>query len=204
MAKGKLRKGKQGGSLGHDTGVVRVIGGAWRSRRISFPANQQIRPTPDRVRETLFNWLGQNLDGWCCLDLFAGAGALGFEAASRGASRVTLVDNNARVVDALANSKRLLGADQVNVVKADALEFLSRDGNTYDLVFLDPPFSNGPPVKIMSILAKKAKAGAMVYFESAEIFLPVTDWRIVKQGRAGMVHFQLLQLVESPIPMDSK
>jgi 16S rRNA (guanine966-N2)-methyltransferase len=180
-----------------DVGVVRIIGGEWRSRRISFPAAEQIRPTPDRVRETLFNWLGQELDGLSCVDLFAGSGALGLEAASRGAARVTLVDNNPRVVAALMASKRMLGADQVSVVKADALEFLLRDQSVFDLVFVDPPFADGPPVALMTSLIKRLTIGAMVYYEGGQKYEAPPGLRLLKQGRAGMVHFHLLQIAET-------
>ncbi|MSQ53545.1 MAG: 16S rRNA (guanine(966)-N(2))-methyltransferase RsmD [Betaproteobacteria bacterium] len=175
-------------------GAVRIIGGEWRSRRITFPATEQIRPTPDRVRETLFNWLGQQLQGMSCLDLFAGSGALGLEAASRGAARVTLVDKNPRIAAALQDSKRMLGADQVNVVKADALEFLKRDQSIYDLVFVDPPFADGPPAGLMRALAGRLSGTAMVYYECGQAYEPPSAWRILKQGRAGLVHFHLLQV----------
>ncbi len=103
---------------------VRIIGGAWRSRLIAFPAAKDLRPTPDRVRETLFNWLGQDLTGKACLDLFAGSGALGFEAASRGAQRVAMVERDPVVFKALAANRSRLRADAVELTKSDALEFL--------------------------------------------------------------------------------
>ena len=105
---------------------VRIIAGKWRSRVVRFPAAAQLRPTPDRVRETLFNWLGQNLDGLACLDLFAGSGALGLEASSRGARRVVMVESDPKVAAALRESARSLGAEGVDVVTAEALaEFKS-------------------------------------------------------------------------------
>src|SRR5215470_10705650 len=115
---------------------VRVIGGQWRSRLLRFPAAPGLRPTPDRVRETLFNWLGQDLSGLACLDLFAGSGALGFEAASRGARPVILVERDRRVAESLQASARTLQADEpgteaVEVVRADALEFLQYDRRSY-------------------------------------------------------------------------
>ena len=106
------------------TGELRIIGGAWRSRRIRFPDRPGLRPTPDRVRETLFNWLGQDLTGRDCLDLYAGSGALGFEAASRGARRVVMVERDAAALRALQANRALLDAAAVAVVCADALEFL--------------------------------------------------------------------------------
>src|ERR1700682_2440780 len=119
---------------------VRIIGGQWRSRLIKFPPAAQLRPTPDRVRETLFNWLGQRLDGLTCLDLFAGSGALGFEAASRGAARVVMVENDRQAFGALGGYKDLLRATQVELVFGDALDYLRRSKEAFDVVFLDPPF----------------------------------------------------------------
>lgn len=130
-----------------------------------------------------------------CVDLFAGSGALGLEAASRGAARVTLVDKNPRIVAALLDSKRMLGAGQVNVVNADALEFLAQDRSVFDLVFVDPPFAEGPPVAIMSALTGRLAVGAMVYYEGGQLFEAPSGWRKLKQGRAGIVHFHLLQVV---------
>src|SRR6187455_2229263 len=113
---------------------VRIIAGAWRSRLVHFPDAPGLRPTPDRVRETLFNWLGQWLNGMACLDLFAGSGALGFEAASRGASRVVMVENDRVAFDALQRSRELLGVEQVELVHEDALAFLSRTQESFDIV----------------------------------------------------------------------
>ena len=154
----------------------------------------QIRPTPDRVRETLFNWLGQQLTGLSCLDLFAGSGALGLEAASRGAAGVTLVEKHPRIVVALRDSVRLLDANQVSVVHADALEFLSQDRTSYDVVFIDPPYADGPPVAVMEHLSQRLAAGARVYVEGDRKFEPPQGWRTLRQDRAGVVHFHLLQV----------
>src|SRR6267142_6647216 len=122
---------------------VRIIGGQWRSRIVKFPPAAQLRPTPDRVRETLFNWLGQRVDGLSCLDLFAGSGALGFEALSRGASRVVMVDSDRAIAAALRDSARELGAAGAEVVQRDALEFLGAGGEKFDLAFVDPPYASG-------------------------------------------------------------
>ena len=174
---------------------IRIIGGEWRSRRVKFSAEEQIRPTPDRVRETLFNWLGQQLDGLSCVDLFAGSGALGLEAASRGAANVTLVERNPRVVSSLQESIRVFGSSRIKVIRADALEFLRRDESVYDLAFLDPPFGEALTGDFMMELGKRLSFGAKVYYECGLQFEPPSDWRIFKQGRAGRVHFHLLQVV---------
>jgi 16S rRNA (guanine(966)-N(2))-methyltransferase RsmD len=114
---------------------VRIVGGQWRSRRIRFTPRSELRPTPDRVRETLFNWLGQDLTGLTCLDLFAGSGALGFEAASRGAAQVVMVERDRTAVASLDTNLKLLGARQVELIRGDALEFLRGDRRQYDVIF---------------------------------------------------------------------
>src|SRR5690349_22897017 len=121
-------------------GQIRIIAGAFRGRRIRVAARPGLRPTPDRVRETLFNWLGQSLDGESCLDLFAGSGALGFEAASRGAARVVMVESDRAAFTALQAARETIGARAVELVHAEALAYLSRVRERFDVVFLDPPF----------------------------------------------------------------
>jgi len=172
---------------------VRIIGGAWRSRLISFPSHRDLRPTPDRVRETLFNWLGQDLTGKTCLDLFAGSGALGFEAASRGARRVVMVERDAQTVRALGASRDALQAAAVELKRADALEFL-RDGvDVYDVVFLDPPFRAELWPRLAPLLPRLLAPEAMVYYESAVRPALAPDWVVHRQGQAGQVRFQLLK-----------
>jgi 16S rRNA (guanine966-N2)-methyltransferase len=182
---------------------VRIIGGQWRSRLLRFPDAPGLRPTPDRVRETLFNWLGQDLSATQCLDLYAGSGALGFEAASRGARRVVLVERERRTVQALQASAQALQAASVEVVHADALEFLQRrppaDGlGGYDVVFLDPPYAFWQQHQeagsgLLSTLAGYLAPGARVFLESPA-FAPLPDgWRALKRDRAGAVHYQLLE-----------
>ena len=191
--KSSISRNGASGSQRLSAGAVRIIGGEWRRRRIAFPGVEHLRPTPDRVRETLFNWLGQRLAGLRCLDLFAGSGALGFEAASRGGALVTLVEKDRRVVAALHESIRQLGANQVRVVQADALEFLKRDASTYELVFVDPPFADGPPIGLFEAILPRLAEGARVYVESDHKFEAPHGWRLLRHDRAGMVHFHLLQ-----------
>ena len=171
---------------------VRIIGGEWRSRSIAFPPRPDLRPTPDRVRETLFNWLGQDLSGRACLDLFAGSGALGFEAASRGAQRVVMVERDPAIFRALAANRVHLRADAVELEKSDALEFLRHDGRLYDVVFLDPPFGAGYWPRLASLLPQRLAPGAMVYHESGARLEPADGWGVWKEGRAGQVNYQLL------------
>lgn len=172
---------------------VRIIGGAWRSRQIAFPPAKDLRPTPDRVRETLFNWLGQDLAGKSCLDLFAGSGALGFEAASRGAQRVAMVERDPVVFKALAANRSLLRADAVELTKSDALEFLRADGGVYDVVFLDPPFDAGYWPRVATLLPPRLAPGAMVYYECGVPTRPMPGWEVWKESRAGQVRYQLLR-----------
>ena len=175
---------------------MRIIGGAWRSRQIAFPPKKDLRPTPDRVRETLFNWLGQDLTGAVCLDLFAGSGALGFEAASRGARRVVMVERDPAIVRSLAAAREKLGAAAVQLVGADALEFLRGDDGIYDVVFLDPPFAAGYWPRLAPLLPQRLAPEGMVYHESAHGFEAPVDWEIRKHGRAGKVSYQLLGRIQ--------
>ena len=171
---------------------MRIVGGAWRSRRIRFTPRADLRPTPDRVRETLFNWLGQDLTGRACLDLFAGSGALGFEAASRGATRVVMVERDAAVYAALEKNKEVLGASQVEVARADALEFVRRNTGQYDVIFLDPPFSSDYRERLIPLLPPRLAPEARVYCESGARMEWPAGWRVRKEGRAGNVVYQLV------------
>lgn len=172
---------------------VRIIGGAWRSRIIRFASREDLRPTPDRVRETLFNWLGQDLTGKCCLDLFAGSGALGFEAASRGAAKVLMVERDKVVYRTLQENARLLDAGTVELRCADALEFLRLDTGRYDVVFLDPPFRMDVLPQVLQLLAPRLADGAFVHVEAAQPRNVGAAWECVRSGRAGAVSHQLLK-----------
>ena len=154
-----------------------------------MPDRPDLRPTPDRVRETLFNWLGQSLDGLACLDLFAGSGALGFEAASRGAARVVLVEQDRAVFELLNKTRDEIGVKQVEVVLEDAFAYLKRMRDGFDVVFLDPPFrQNALPAVFRQL---KGAPGMRVYVESGEPFAPGEPWRELKRARAGQVSYQL-------------
>ena len=172
---------------------VRIIGGELRSRMISFPDAEGLRPTPDRVRETLFNWLGQTLYGRTCLDLFAGSGALGFEAASRGAERVVMVETNRTALRALQDNIDKLGCANVSVHGQDALEFVSRDAQQYDVIFLDPPFQSDYLPKLLTVLPQRLNEKGVVYVESGAAITVPPPWQIIKSGKAGQVHYQLLR-----------
>jgi 16S rRNA (guanine(966)-N(2))-methyltransferase RsmD len=175
---------------------VRIVGGEWRSRRIRFTPRAELRPTPDRVRETLFNWLGQDLTGLSCLDLFAGSGALGFEAASRGAARVVMVERDRVAFQALQANLKVLGGSQVELVRADALEFVRRDRGQYDVIFLDPPFSAAYGAALFAQLAPRMASRASLYYESAARTVWPAGWEVCKEGRAGQVVFQLVKRIQ--------
>ena len=175
---------------------VRIIAGKWRSRIVHFPATAELRPTPDRVRETLFNWLGQRLDGLACLDLFAGSGALGFEALSRGARRVVMVESDRKVAAALRESARALDAAGVEVVNADALAWLARADERFDVAFVDPPYASGLAAPALAALASRLNPGARVYAESAQPLELPANWRVLREDRAGAVRYALYQLAE--------
>jgi 16S rRNA (guanine966-N2)-methyltransferase len=172
---------------------VRIVGGVWRSRRIRFAPRDGLRPTPDRVRETLFNWLGQDLTGLTCLDLFAGSGALGFEAASRGAGRVVMVERDRAAYAALERNKDILAAHHVEVARGDALEFLRHDRAEYDVIFLDPPFGAGYGERLLPLLPPRLAPRGWVYYESGERMDWPDGWAVQKKGHAGQVLFQLVK-----------
>jgi 16S rRNA (guanine966-N2)-methyltransferase len=177
--------------------VIRIIGGAWRGRRFRFADVPDIRPTPDRVRETLFNWLGSRVIGARCLDLFAGSGALGLEALSRGAASAVLLDQNTIVTRALVALIAELNAQGARVEREDALRFLSRGApERFDIVFLDPPFAAGLLAKVAGLLEQKGwlAPDALLYVESAarDPLPPLPEnWQLLKAKKAGEVGYHL-------------
>jgi 16S rRNA (guanine966-N2)-methyltransferase len=180
-------------------GRVRIIGGEHRGRRIAVADRPGLRPTPDRVRETLFNWLGQRLDGLACLDLFAGSGALGFEAASRGAARVVMVENDRTAFLALEEIKDLLAAKSVEIHFGDALEYLGRAEDRFDVVFLDPPFGQNALAAALERLPARLAPGARVYVEAPAPLELSQPWCELRRARAGQVSYQLLEMrLEQP------
>ena len=192
MRKAKAAPARQAG------GKLRIIGGQWRGRHLPFPAVPGLRPTGDRVRETLFNWLMPYLPGARCLDLFAGSGALGLEALSRGAAHVDFVDSSDAVSRMLREQVAVLGsADRAEIHRSDALTWLGSATGTYDIVFLDPPFSAGLLGDCSTALvdAGVLSPGALVYREypSGESPALPAGWSEHRGKRAGDVFFQLLR-----------
>jgi 16S rRNA (guanine966-N2)-methyltransferase len=176
--------------------TLRIIGGDWRGRRIRFPGQGGIRPTPDRVRETLFNWLMAKVPGSRCLDLFAGSGALGLEALSRGAAHVTFVERDRENAAKLRETATLLAPGRATVMEADALAWLEGPPQAFDIVFLDPPFAAGILAESMRRLDARGflAPGAFVYVEMPASAGPAplpAGWHLHRTGRAGAVGYHL-------------
>lgn len=186
---------------------VRIIGGQWKRSVLPVPVSAGLRPTPSRVRETLFNWLGQDLSGWRVLDAFAGSGALGFEAASRGAEDVLLLEREPGLVRSLQATQAKLKATQVRVMQADAISWMrqARQAGLFDLVFLDPPFDEGLFWAALEGALNCVPDGGWIYLESPALLqqLPEADQHAQliaqlaphRQGQAGAVHFHLFRRV---------
>lgn len=174
---------------------LRIIGGQWRSRKLRFDALPGVRPTPDRVRETLFNWLQPWVSGSRCLDLYAGSGILGFEALSRGAHSVVFVDEQAKVVARLRDQMKALDTESAEVVRSRASDWLTQEGLIFDLVFVDPPFNQGLVTEILERVITHCSASARIYVESEKRLdancLPA-GWVIEKSNKAARVYFHLL------------
>lgn len=172
---------------------VRIGGGVWRSRLLRFPDLPGLRPTPDRVRQTVFNWLGQDMSGLACLDLFAGTGVMGFEALSRGAAQAVLVERAAPACRALQENRELLHAEAAQIMHIDALQFLQQNRQRFDVVFLDPPYHQDWLAKLLPLIHGHLAEQGRLYVEAE---FPITDgdgWRVLKHGKAGNVFFHLLE-----------
>lgn len=177
-------------------GRFRIIGGEWRSRRLPVPAGAEVRPTPDRVRETVFNWLAPVIEGARCLDLYAGSGALGLEALSRGAARVVFVDRAPQVCRQLRSNLDLLGCARAEVLCMDAMSCLAGRVSPYDVVFVDPPYRQGLLDPLLSRLAAQGwvVAGGRVYLEQESGGPPIrlpAGWTMMRSARAGQVSYHL-------------
>jgi 16S rRNA (guanine966-N2)-methyltransferase len=170
---------------------VRIIGGAWRGRMIRFPPAEGLRPTPDRVRETLFNWLGQTLTGKRCLDLYAGSGALTLEAASRGAALAVAVDRNRTLIEALRRTGAELGASALEASVGDARPFIARERRDFDVIFLDPPFGEDPWSWLLPACAGRLSPGGFLYAEAAHVLQPPPGFAAWRSDKAGQVHYHL-------------
>ena len=176
------------------TNQVRINAGVWRSRLLKFPAVEGLRPTPERVRITVFNWLGQNLAGKTCLDLFAGTGAFGFEALSRNANNVTMVENSRQAYQSLLQNKILLKADNCQISNQDALLFFRNNTQKFDVIFCDPPYQKGWLDKLLPLLNQHLSNDGMLYVEAEYAIQSDATWQVKKQDKAGNVVYHLLQL----------
>jgi 16S rRNA (guanine966-N2)-methyltransferase len=174
---------------------VRIIGGEWRRRLLRFPHAADLRPTPDRVRETLFNWLGQDLTDLSVLDLFAGSGALSFEALSRGARLAVAVDTSRAAVTAMRANAATLGAAGLEIHCRDATAFLATDTRAFDVIFIDPPFADeGWAARLWPALVPRLRLGGFVYVEQPRQIDPPPGLELIRHARAGRVHYHLLRL----------
>lgn len=200
---GRTKPGNR--SLSGTSGKLRIIGGEWRSRQLPVLDLPGLRPTTDRVRETLFNWLQNDVRGARCLDLFAGSGALGFEAASRGAASVILLELEHTAADQLAANIQRLQAQNLQLVRADALNWLAQyQAEPFDVVFLDPPFASDllePAIRLLH-QQQLLSSDACVYIEcDARQPLPELSpgWQLTKQKKAGQVSYYLIRLVAAVV-----
>jgi 16S rRNA (guanine966-N2)-methyltransferase len=170
---------------------VRIIGGRFRGRVIRFPAAAGLRPTPDRVRETLFNWLGQDLTGQRTLDLYAGSGALTLEALSRGAESAVAVDRSPELVQALIETAKVFGATGLVAHAADARRHLARDTGTYDVIFLDPPFATDEWTWLLPACAQRLASAGYLYAEAGRELAATSGLSVWRHAKAGAVHYHL-------------
>lgn len=176
--------------------TLRIIGGQWRGRKLCFPKVEAIRPTPARVRETLFNWLAPIIQGAYCLDIFSGSGALGFEALSRGAASVTMCDRDPKIISTLKQHAALLKTTNGVFLQTDAVSFFNRNTQKFDVIFLDPPFGSDLLAQCFEILAEKdcLNPDAMIYVEAGvkEELPPIpTNWTSHRSKKAGDVAYYL-------------
>lgn len=177
--------------------TVRINAGEWRSRLLKFPDAEGLRPTPERVRQTVFNWLGQDLTGLHCLDLFAGTGVMGFEALSRNAKTAVLVEKTPAVYKAILDNKTTLNAAAAQVFNTDAVSFLAQNRQLFDVIFIDPPYSQGWLTKVLPLLPAHLNPDGFVYAEAEYGIQPDEIWQVVKQSKAGNVFYHLLKLHEN-------
>lgn len=172
---------------------VRIIAGSLRGRVVRFAPAPGLRPTPDRVRETLFNWLGQDLGGRRTLELYAGTGVLSLESVSRGAAHAVAVDRTRVVAEQLRRTATELGiGGRVDVHTAEASAFLARDTARYDVIYLDPPFAEDPWTWLLPACAAHLAPGGLVYAEAARRLAAAPGWFVHREARAGQVHYHLL------------
>ena len=175
------------------TNQVRINAGVWRSRLLKFPDVEGLRPTPERVRITVFNWLGQDLTGKTCLDLFAGTGAFGFEALSRNAKSATLVESSRLALTWLTQNQLSLRAANCQLFFGNAFAFLTENTLKFDVIFCDPPYNKAMLDKLLPILNQHLSADGMLYVEAEFEIKSDATWQVIKQNKAGNVYYHLLK-----------
>lgn len=193
------RKASPSQSAKGNSGFVRIISGLWRGRKLPVHDAQGLRPTTDRVKETLFNWLTADIPHARCLDLFAGSGGLGFESASRQAELVTMVELNKQAYQQLVTNHAQLKANNIEIHQQDALQFLQQPGQAYDIVFIDPPFRQGLLEQTLHLLQQNGwlAENSLIYIETEkELQLPAIPehWQLHREKTAGQVCYRLYQL----------
>ena len=183
----------------HPNSKVRIISGKWRGRKIDIADVEDLRPTPDRVRETLFNWLSPDLADALCLDLFAGSGVLGFEALSRGAQQVVAIEKSKVCIDMLLNNKSLLNAPAYQLIHADAVQWLNDNRKkSFDIIFIDPPYRQDKLTECFNLIEQYGilSAAGLVYFEDnkavAKEQIPQA-WTVLREKKAGQIYYYLAQ-----------
>lgn len=177
------------------TNQVRINAGIWRSRLLKFPDVEGLRPTPERVRQTVFNWLGQSMTGKTCLDLFAGTGAFGFEALSRNAKSVVMVENSRLAMASLTQNQALLKANNCQFFFGDALKYLAENEQVFDIIFCDPPFNKEWLEQLLPILNQHLSENGILYVEAEFEIKSAISWQVVKQNKAGNVYYHLLKSI---------
>ncbi|CAM3154617.1 16S rRNA (guanine(966)-N(2))-methyltransferase RsmD [Vibrio rarus] len=198
MARNSMRKHQTTSSAKNSksTGSIRIISGLWRGRKLPVHDAEGLRPTTDRVKETLFNWIASDIPNARCLDLFAGSGGLGFESASRQAAEVTLIELNATAFQQLQKNASTVKATNINVLNQNSLNFLKQPAKPYDIVFIDPPFRQGLLAESIELLESNGwlNSQALIYIETEkELQMPTlpNNWQLHREKVAGQVRFQL-------------
>lgn len=202
-----MRQKHKSKSQKNNSGFVRIISGQWRSRRLPVKDSLGLRPTTDRVKETLFNWLMNDIAGARCLDCFAGSGSLGFEALSRYAEQVVMIEKDVKAAAQLTENLASLGVDSNDVKNMDCIDYLKQSDTPFDIVFIDPPFRLGLVNKTVALLEQNnwLKPNSLIYVEieseNTDLKIPAT-WQLIKEKLAGQVKYQLYQKKVSQNPQD--
>ena len=176
--------------------VVRINAGVWRSRLLKFPDVDGLRPSPDRVRQTVFNWLGQDLTNKTCLDIFAGTGGFGFEALSRNAKQLVMVEVAKPAAKSLSQNQALLKAENCQILNMDAMQFLAGNQQQFDVIFCDPPYQKKWLDKLLPVLGEHLAKNGFLYAEAEYAIESSDSWEVFKKSKAGNVYYHLLKCIK--------